>query len=92
MAVSFSLYWYVTEKVAAQRNPDTARLLADRALLIRHWRKLEPKEEFLWIVNELSERLSEQKYEWEMIPPDSAVSDQDDYVRAMLEEYHALDV
>ncbi len=70
MTVSFSLYWYVTESVVAQRDPDTARLLADRALLIKHWGKLESKKEFLWIVNQLTDQLSDQKYEWEMVSPD----------------------
>ncbi|MDO4576070.1 MAG: ATP-binding protein [Planctomycetia bacterium] len=87
MAISFVLYWYVTESVVARRNPDTARLLADRALLIKHWRKLESKEEFLWIVNELTEKLSDQKYEWEMISPNTPESEQDEYVRQMLQTY-----
>ena len=69
MSVSFMLYWYVTESVVEQRNPDTARLLADRALLIRHWGKLESKKEFLWVVNQLTDRLSEQQYEWRMVSP-----------------------
>ncbi|MBE6427678.1 MAG: HAMP domain-containing protein [Planctomycetaceae bacterium] len=73
MTISFTLYWYVTESVVAQRDPDTARLLADRALLIKHWGKLESKKEFLWIVNQLTDQLSDQKYEWEMISPDLAL-------------------
>ncbi|MDO4583811.1 MAG: ATP-binding protein [Planctomycetia bacterium] len=89
MMISFFLYWYVTESVVAQRNPDTARLLADRAMLIKHWRKLEAKEEFLWIVDELTEKLSEQKYEWEMISPQTPESRQDEYVRSLMESYES---
>ena len=88
MTVSFLLYWHVTGTVVTQRNPDTASLLADRALLIKHWQKLETKEEFLWIVNQLSERLSEQEYVWEMISPESPEAQQDPYVREMLRQYH----
>lgn len=84
MTVSFMLYWYVTESVVAQRDPDTARLLADRALLIKHWGKLESKKEFLWVVNQLTDQLSEQQYEWEMVDPDSEQAEQDEIVQQML--------
>ncbi|MBQ6107947.1 MAG: HAMP domain-containing protein [Thermoguttaceae bacterium] len=84
MTVSFLLYWYVTESVVAQRDPDTARLLADRALLIKHWGKLESKKEFLWIVNQLTDQLSEQQYEWRMVSPDSPEAEKDVYVRKLI--------
>ncbi|MBQ9454673.1 MAG: ATP-binding protein [Thermoguttaceae bacterium] len=84
MTVSFLLYWYVTESVVAQRDPDTARLLADRALLIKHWGKLESKKEFLWIVNQLTDQLSEQQYEWRMVSPDSPEAEKDVFVRKLL--------
>lgn len=84
MTVSFLLYWYVTESVVAQRDPDTARLLADRALLIKHWGKLESKKEFLWIVNQLTDQLSEQKYEWRMVSPDSPEAEKDVFVKKIL--------
>lgn len=84
MTVSFLLYWYVTESVVAQRDPDTARLLADRALLIKHWGKLESKKEFLWIVNQLTDQLSEQQYEWRMVSPDSPEAEKDVYVRKLV--------
>ncbi|MCR5165218.1 MAG: HAMP domain-containing protein, partial [Thermoguttaceae bacterium] len=84
MAVSVLLYWYVTESVVAQRDPDTARLLADRALLIKHWGKLESKKEFLWIVNQLTDQLSEQQYEWRMVSPDSPEAEKDVYVRKLI--------
>ncbi len=89
MMVSFMLYWYVTESVVAQRDPDTARLLADRALLIKHWGKLESKKEFLWVVNQLTDQLSEQQYEWEMVSPDSEAAEEDEYVQKMLAEARA---
>jgi len=84
MTVSFMLYWYVTESVVAQRDPDTARLLADRALLIKHWGKLESKKEFLWIVNQLTDQLSEQQYEWRMVAPDSPDAEKDVFVQKLL--------
>jgi len=89
MSVSFMLYWYVTESVVEQRNPDTARLLADRALLIRHWGKLESKKEFLWVVNQLTDRLSEQQYEWKMVSPHAPEEEKDEFVRSMLLEAEA---
>lgn len=84
MTVSFLLYWYVTESVVAQRDPDTARLLADRALLIKHWGKLESKKEFLWIVNQLTDQLSEQQYEWRMVSPDSPEAEKDVFVQKII--------
>lgn len=84
MTVSFMLYWYVTESVVAQRDPDTARLLADRAMLIKHWGKLESKKEFLWVVNQLTDQLSEQQYEWEMVRPDSPEAERDENIQKML--------
>ncbi|MDO4630611.1 MAG: HAMP domain-containing sensor histidine kinase, partial [Planctomycetia bacterium] len=84
MSVSFMLYWYVTESVVAQRDPDTARLLADRALLIKHWGKLESKKEFLWVVNQLTDQLSEQQYEWEMVDPKSPEAARDKNIQKML--------
>lgn len=87
MTISFLLYWHVTESVVSQRNPDAARLLADRALLIKHWDKLESKQSFQSIVNRLTDQLSDQKYECEMISPDDPEAEKDEYVRAMLEAY-----
>ncbi|MDO4571263.1 MAG: ATP-binding protein [Planctomycetia bacterium] len=85
--ISFLMYWHVTETVVAQRNPATARLLADRALLITHWGKMESKPEFLIIVNKLTEQLSQQKYECELISPNAPEAEKDEYVRQILETY-----
>ena len=89
MTFSFLLYWHVTESVVSQRNPDTAALLADRALLIKHWDKLESKQNFLPIVNQLTDQLSDLEYECEMIAPDTPEAEKDEYVRDMLERYRA---
>lgn len=86
MTISFMMYWYVTESVVAQRDPDTAHLLADRALLIKHWNTLEAKKEFLWVVNQLTDQLSEQQYEWEMVPPNSPEAEEDEYVQQLLSQ------
>ncbi|MDO4551184.1 MAG: ATP-binding protein [Planctomycetia bacterium] len=88
LTASFILYWYVTESLVAKRNPDTARLLADQAILLNHWQKLEPKEEFLWVVDDLTKQLAQQKYEWESIPPDTPEAEQDEIVQKILAEYH----
>ncbi|NUQ64325.1 MAG: DUF3365 domain-containing protein [Pirellulales bacterium] len=71
ITVSFFLYWRVTETVVYEQNPTKGQLLADQAMLVTHWEKMEPDEKFLPVVQDLTEKLSKQKqeYEWRFIKP-----------------------
>ncbi len=70
ITVSFFLYWRVTETVVYGQNPNTGRLLVDQAMLITHWEELETEEGFLPVVQDLTNKLSKQEYEWRFIKPD----------------------
>ncbi|HIQ19903.1 MAG TPA: HAMP domain-containing protein [Planctomycetes bacterium] len=75
IAVSFLLYWRVTEEVVYEQNPNTARLLVDQGILIKHWEATERGagyEDYSNFVTEyLSGKLTEQEYNWRFIlPPD----------------------
>ena len=71
ITVSFLLYWMVTEKVVSKQNPNTGRLLVDQVMLIKHWEGLENQEGFFPVVQDLTEKLSKQKYKWRFITPSS---------------------
>ncbi len=87
LTVSFLLYWYVTESLVTKRNPDTARLLADQALMLNHWQKLEPKKEFLVVVQDITDQLAQQKYDWAIYKPDAPEAQTDELLGKMLAEY-----
>lgn len=69
ITVSFFLYWRVTETVVYEQNPKKGQLLADQAMLVTHWEKLETNEQFLPVVRDLTEKLSKETYEWRFIKP-----------------------
>ena len=84
ITVSFYLYWRVTKTVVDQKNPDTGRLLADQAMLIRHFAKFErasgPKatQQFLtYVENYLTKDLSQQEYKDRIIIPPGSYLDPD---------------
>jgi len=64
---SFYLYWRVTQKVVNQQNPNTGRLLADQALLIRHCEIFYQGEDFVEVVKNLTHKLNQQEYRWRLI-------------------------
>lgn len=67
ITVSFLLYWRVTGELIDSQNPNTAALLVDHALLIKHWEALETNEKFQGYIPELTTKLSKQPYEWRFI-------------------------
>ena len=80
ITVSFFLYWRVTQELVYRQNPNTGRLLADQAMLVKHWEEFEELsareegrgEEFLSVIGALTENLNKQDYDWRLIfPPNS---------------------
>ena len=79
ITASFLSYWLVTETVVEKQNPNTGRLLVNQVMLITHWKALEksdsPSDEpgsddFLLVVDKLTEKLRTQNYNWRFISPD----------------------
>jgi len=90
ITVSFLLYWMVTEKVVSKQNPNTGRLLVDQVMLIKHWEGLENQEGFFPVVQDLTEKLSKQKYKWRFITPNSTTPEkqpQDPFETELLEKF-----
>ena len=95
ITVSFLLYWKVTGEVVTQQNPNTGRLLVDQVMLIKHWEELETTYEFLPVVQDLTDKLSKQEYEWRFIrrpdslpgSPDELGKPRDDFERELLERF-----
>ena len=55
-----------------EQNRNTGRLLVDQVMYFKHWEKLETTTRSLQqVVQDLSKRLSKQKYEWRFIKPNS---------------------
>ena len=52
---------------------NTARLLVDQAMLIKHWEALETNGNFISLSQDLSKKLSRQKADWRFIKPDADV-------------------
>jgi len=67
ITISVFLYWQATETVINEQNPNTGRLLADQAMLIRHCELLYPGEPFVDVVQDLTKNLNKQKYHWRVI-------------------------
>jgi len=74
LLITASFWWYGSqmEQLLEQENRNTGRLLVDRAMYIKHWESLETNEQFLPLVQELTEKLSKEQYEWNVIQPSSA--------------------
>lgn len=88
IAVSFFLYWRVTETVVYGQNPNTGKLLVDQVMLITHWEELETEEGFLPVVQDLTDKLSKQEYEWRFIRPnDPKKRPQDAFEQQLLERF-----
>jgi signal transduction histidine kinase len=73
ITVSFLLYWRVTEKVVNQQNPNTARLLVDQVMLIKHWKELARRTEgeawAAYVSEVVTVNLTVQEYGWRFIQP-----------------------
>jgi signal transduction histidine kinase len=75
ITVSFLLYWRVTEDVVKEQNPNTARLLVDQAMLIKHWTGLAARDPLEtnakdWaahVEEVVTVNLTGQKYLWRFI-------------------------
>ncbi|MFC1597451.1 ATP-binding protein [Planctomycetota bacterium] len=69
MTISFFLYWRVTQELVNEENPNTAGLLVDQAMLIKHFFEYQDKEDqdFREYLQDVTEDLREQKYEWRFI-------------------------
>lgn len=76
LLITASFWWYgsQTEKLVNQQNRNTGRLLVDQVMCIEHWEKLETYDDFKPVVRNLTERLSNQEYDWRMLRPDGTVS------------------
>ncbi len=86
ITASFWWYGSQTEKLVYEQNRTTGRLLVDQVMLIKHWEELETKEQaekpeqwtqgqrnmtFLQVLQDLTEKLSKQEYDWHFIRPGS---------------------
>ncbi len=101
ITVSFYLYWRVTKTVVDQKNPDTGRLLADQAMLIRHFEELQEDsdsgatQQFLtYVKNCLTKDLSQQEYRDRIIIPPGSYLDpegsegpENDFERGLLKRW-----
>ncbi len=69
--ITTSFWWYgsQTEKLVNRQNRIMGRLLVDRVLYITHWKNLETNENFLPLVQDLTERLSKEQYKWRFLRP-----------------------
>ncbi len=75
ISVSVLLYWRVTEAVVTRQNPDTARLLVDQVMLIKHYAAMEPSKDFVEYLTGVIESREQQGYRWRFIrPPDRAAA------------------
>lgn len=90
ITASFSFYSYQTERMLYRQNRNTGRLLVDQVMYIKHWESLETNKDFLDVVKDLTDRLSQQKYEWRVIKPnstDDASAPRDEFEWAVLDRY-----
>lgn len=90
ITASFSFYSYQTEKMLYRQNRNTGRLLVDQVMYIKHWESLETNKDFLDVVKDLTDRLSQQDYQWRVIKPnstDDASSPRDEFEWAVLDRY-----
>lgn len=98
IAVSVFLYWRVTEAVVMRQNPDTARLLADQVMLIKHYGAMEPNKDFVNYLNGVIENRAEQGYRWRFVRPPDRMSPSspgggppaDEFEAQLLERYLEL--
>jgi len=67
-----TVFWAVARQT--QQNRNTGRLLVDQVMCIEHWEKLETSDTFKPWVRNLTQRLSNQEYDWRMLRPDGSVS------------------
>jgi len=76
LLITASFWWYgsQTEELVNQQNRNTGRLLIDQVMCIEHWEKLETYDDFKPVVRTLTQRLSNQEYDWRMLRPDGSVS------------------
>jgi signal transduction histidine kinase len=94
LLITTSFWWYgsQTEKMVYQQNRNTGRLLVDQVMYLRHWEKWGEKDDnFRWLIQELSKGLSNQKYEWRFLKPnssDGASTPRDEFEWAVLDEYN----
>jgi two-component system sensor histidine kinase BarA len=95
---SFYLYWQVTGTVVSKQNPNTGRLLADQVMLVIHWKELEERSaveggrptDFLLVIEDLTEKLNEQDYDWRIIDPytkDPAQQPRGEFEKELLERF-----
>lgn len=92
ITASFSFYSYQTERMLYRQNQNTGRLLVNQVMQLRHWEKWGEKDErFEGLVQELSDGLSNEKYDWRFIKPNStdAVSmPRDEFECGVLNQYN----
>ena len=98
IGISFYLYWQVTGTVVNKQNTNTGKLLAKQVMLVTHWKELEKQSaveggrptDFLLVIDELTEKLNEQVYDWRFIDPyeqGGAQQPRDEYERDLLQRY-----
>jgi len=93
LLITASFWWYgsQTEKMVHRQSRNTGRLLVDQVMYSKHWESFETNEKFLPLVQDLTKRLSNQKYEWRFIKPnstDDASAPRDEFEWAVLEKFN----
>ena len=91
---SFFLYLMLTERLVDNENRKTGQLLVDQIMFSTHWEALETKEEFLPLVQELTDQLSKQDYKWRFIlpnSPDDSGKPGDEFEAAALKRFVSAD-
>ena len=85
LVIAVGTWWHFAwaKRVAAMQHRNTARLLADQAVLVRHWENFEESSvtaettgnDFLKVIQELSEKLNSQEHDCRFIfPADSPLA------------------
>jgi signal transduction histidine kinase len=93
LLITASFWWYgsQTEKMVYERNHNTGKLLVVQVMQLRHWEKWGEKDEsYRGLVVELNNDLSNQKYDWSFIKPnsnDGANTPRDEFEWAALDYY-----
>ena len=54
ITVSFLAYWYLTEAVVKEQNPQAGKLLADQIMVTTHWAAFETNPDFREVIQNLS--------------------------------------
>jgi len=93
LLITASFWWYgsQTEKMVYRQNRNTGRLLVDQVLYIIHWENWETDERFKPLVQDLSKRLSKEKYDWRFIRPNCTEgpnAPRDEFEWAVLDRYN----